>query len=63
MILSFHYSSINIIYYQCNNTTANNKNTKDRNNADYTYQTINEPQTLINNYIRLILKNAPEINP
>ncbi len=53
----------NAIYYLCNNTTANNKKIKDRNNADYTYQTIKEPQILITIYKRLILKYTPEINP
>lgn len=53
----------NIIYYLCNSTTANNYKINQRNKEDYTFQTIKEPQILMNTYKRLILKYTPEINP
>ena len=34
-----------------------------RNKEDYTFQTIKEPQILMNTYKRLILTYTPEINP
>jgi len=53
----------NIIYYLCNNKTSNESKIKNRNNDDYTFQTIKEPQILMNTYKRLILTYTPEINP
>jgi hypothetical protein len=53
----------NVIYYLCNNKISSIKKIQDRNNEDYTYQTIKEPQILMNTYKRLILTYTPEINP
>ena len=53
----------NVIYYLCNNKASSMKKIQDRNNEDYTFQTIKEPQILMNTYKRLILTYTPEINP
>jgi len=53
----------NIIYYLCNNRISNEAKIKNRNNEDYIFQTIKEPQILMNIYKRLILTYTPEINP
>ena len=53
----------NIIHYLFNNKASNHNKIKNRNNEDYLYQTIKEPQILINTYKRLILTYTPEINP
>ena len=53
----------NVIYYLCNNKTSNIKKIQVRNNEDFTFQTIKEPQILMNTYKRLILTYTPEINP
>jgi len=53
----------NIIYYLCNNTASSILKIHNRNIEDYTFQTIKEPQILMNTYKRLILTYTPEINP
>lgn len=53
----------NIIFHLCYNTGINTIRIKERNMDDFTFQTIKEPQILINTYKRLLLKYAPEINP
>ena len=53
----------NVIYYLCNNKASSIKKIHDRNNEDFIYQTIKEPQILMNIYKRLILTYTPEINP